>query len=647
MIKVLTDLSGGRNGIDSPVSDIFPDNQCADGVNVDWRNGGLGRRRGGSYDVLANSTVDAFTLPIYSLIRHLPSGDETAGEMWAFEGTTTQVQKLAAGTVWSAAIAAPYLLSDIPYISGVSFNSALYLFQRSAAFATEDRSLIYDSFMGLIRYTGLKAPAAPVISNTGGGAYAAVLRYYRVRWSDSNSTRVSEPSSNSAFTPSGAGTAARITRPALIVEGETNWIIEASTDGVTFYLLTTQTAATTFYDDSAATTTYSAGTLSAVLGTYTLIPRMTVGVADGNRLIMSVGSRVYYTPILGTLNLGDAERIFQTATAKPYIDLNTRSGGDITAIGQINGVVYAFKYKQIWRLTPTGDPNAPYSARRISGIVGAVNQKCLELGEDSFGNPCLYFMTSGGPYRVGPVGIQYLGRDIEDLTYAINGDCNINTAANLCVSHSTFYANLGQWWLWFASGTSNFPNNLVVLDVEKAQVRDEYGARGGWSRFTGEMASAMCSAQGNATLAANGILKPWVGVYDAASPIISIADRNDILSDRGTGFQAFVTTKSLVPPEELGTFAHLAETLALILSNTAGTLTIRQKLFRDFQVESSSSDVTVPIADQGTRVFRLFSGSMLADCYAIQARIGDVGVATCAWQIDALSLHLTKDGDGT
>lgn len=653
--KILSDLSGGRNGVDSPVSGAFPNNQCVEALNVDFRNGGIGRRRGGVYDVIPNTTGYTNTAPVYSLLRHVPGGDETLGQIWAFENAYPSTPSYIPGgsqTDWDVVASMTAISANAQQVNGVSFNGKLFLFYDG----TTDRAKVYDPVTASIRQTGLRATTvAPVVTNTGVGAYAATLRYYRIRWVQSVGgvvLRASEPSPVTSFTPSGAGTGALITQPTPPSEDETHWDIEASADGVNFYELAFIPLATTTYTDSAAVSSYANGSLSKLLGTFTLIPSVKFGVTDGNRLIMGgawengFGSRIYWTPVLGSLNEGDDERIFQTATSKPYIDLDTKNGGDLTGLGQINGVIYAFKYHQTWRLTPTGDDLKPYQARRLSGLVGAVNHKSISLGEDTFGNPCLYFFSHNGPYRVGPNGIEYIGRDIEDLTRTSAGNSNINTVATIVVSHAVFYDDLSQWWVWFSTGTSNSPDTLCILDVKKATRRDEYGVRNGWSRFNGAIATAVCSCMGNYTLAATASLKPWIGLFHASNPLIGICDRADVQNDRGVTFQAYVKTKSLGDPESFGKFVRVAETQIVASHHTAAGVTLQQILDRDFGLELPTSTVLLEAADIDKRLVRQFDASMVADAYSVQVQLGDSAATSTAWQIDLWKGEVFQDGDG-
>jgi hypothetical protein len=651
---VISDLSAGRNGIDSPVSAEFPFDQCVSAINVDFRNGGLGRRRGGLYDVIANTTNDPGS-DQRAFIRHVPSGDETQGEVWS-ANSLFEVKRLPAGTAWLTPNQFDGNLNAAT-VTGVSFNGKLFLFA-SGGFST--RVKVYDSTIDQIRVAGIRTPGVPTVANQGAGAYAAVQRWYRVRFSTTARARFSEPSTSVAFTPSGAGASARITRPALHgapLEYETVWEVEASGDNVNFYVIAQLVVGTTFFDDTNLVAGYPTFELSKVIGTFTLPPSAKFGVTDGNRLIMggdwtgTTGSRIWWTPVLGSLDISDDERMFQTATIKPYLDLDQKNGGNLTGIGQINGVIYAFKSRQVWRLSPTEDLAKPYSARRLSGLVGAVTHQSIALGEDTFGAPCLYFMSYKGPYRVGPNGLEYLGRDIEDATRTAAGAPNINTNATTMIAHSVFHADLSQWWLWMSTGTNNSPDRLFVLDIHKATRRDEYGVRGGWSEFTGLLATALCSAMANATLGATASLRPWAGFEAAAGAArIVIADRDDLQTDIGTTFIGTVTTRSLGNTKDFGTQMSIGESLLVARhrSSDAGGVTLYMRVLKDFGTEITAAFILIPLADSNKTVIRKFDASTIADAATIQLKLGDpdTGPSTgAAWQLDLLEVPITLGGD--
>src|SRR6185503_14115498 len=95
-----------------------------------------------------------------------------------------------------------------------TLNGKLYLAFDSAV----DRLHVYDPNLSTprVRRVGFITPAAPSAANSGtAGAYAAVLRYYRVRWVQMKGhtvVRRSEPSTSVSFTPSGAAVGVVITQ---------------------------------------------------------------------------------------------------------------------------------------------------------------------------------------------------------------------------------------------------------------------------------------------------------------------------------------------------------------------------------------------------------------------------------------------------
>ncbi len=450
---VITELRGGRNGIDSPLSVDFPITQCTEALNIIWADGALGNRRGGS-DSVSTTGGTAFVATLNTLIRHMPDGNEGNAELWGIDGASPPlVKRLAGGTAW-ANVALDDAISTLPYdVVGVSFNGKLFLFYDS----TVDRLHVYDPGLASprVRRVGINpGTSAPTVANTGGGAYAAVLRYYRVRFVQLTGTvitRKSEATPSVSFTPSGGGTAARVTQPTVPGEGETHWIVEASTDNVDFYNISGNIAiGTTTYDDSAATTTYTSNALSEVSGTFTRPTSGKFGITDSNRLIFAgtyetattTGSRIWFTPVLGSLDRGDDERLLQTNTQSAFLDINEKDGGDVTGLAYpINGVIYAFKYRQIWRLTPTGDGTTPYLPRKLSPVVGCIRHQTIVMAEDAEGHPAVYFLSHKGPFRLSVNGLEYLGRDIEDQWFGLNGLSAVNLSATTLVGHGMYYAD--------------------------------------------------------------------------------------------------------------------------------------------------------------------------------------------------------------
>lgn len=125
----------------------------------------------------------------------------------------------------------------------------------------------------------LGTPAAPSVANTGAGAYAATLRYYRIQWADSNATE-SELGPATSFTPSGSGTHARVTRPGVTSANITNWAVFGSADGVSYKNISGSIAiGTTTYDDNVAPAAYT-GSAPYSDGQYEAMAQLRLTVAD-------------------------------------------------------------------------------------------------------------------------------------------------------------------------------------------------------------------------------------------------------------------------------------------------------------------------------------------------------------------------------
>lgn len=647
---VVADLRGGRNGVDSPLDPSFYPNQCVAAINVDWSQGPLGRKRGGAAALsLAGGTAPSAGGPFYALFRHIQGGSEANSEMWAMDSAYA-MKRMVAG-VWADVTTDGGGLLGIP--SFASFNGKLFIATGGGLGA--NRMFVYDPSLAAprIRYVGINpGTTAATVANQGVGAYAAILRYYRVRFiqiSGAVLVRRSEPTPSVSFTPSGAGLYARVTRPTAPGEGETHWELEASTDNVNFYQIlgfnggSSTAIATTFVDDGTATTSYTNGTLylSDPTGYYTLPTACRYIVTDNNRLIMAGAavsgpeSRVWYTPVLGSLDAGDDERYINTAFQKGFLDLSEKDGGSITGMSNpIDGIIYVFKAKQIWRLTPTGDSDNPYLPRRISNSVGCVDYRTIVTAEDANGNPFIYFLSRRGPYRIGPRGLEYLGRDLEDRTTAMGPFVG---------GHAVYYEGLGQVWFWVSYLTSvTVTEERLIFHTRSATARDQYGVRGGWSIHTGPSTIGACSCMFANTPASSSVdLKPYVGQGNA-SPIIWKCDTAD-KDDAGTAFQAYCTTHGLRPVNDLGTNFGVRE--PMLVAKPATATTIELKLIRDFGLENTTSTVVLTAAGAETRVFKKFDGTAQSDIGVLQAQIGDSAAVASAWSLDALVFETSDQGE--
>jgi hypothetical protein len=435
------------------------------------------------------------------------------------------------------------------------------------------------------------------------------------------------------FTPSGSGTAARITKPTSASEGETHWEVEASTDNITFYLLSTVVIGTTTYDDSALTTTYGTGTLSATTGTYNVQKSYKFIAVDQSRLL-GFGSHtttdkqntVEFSAVVGSLNVSDAERVPLGNTVT--LDEND-SGAATGLVGPMNGVFYAFKYRQIWKLIPTGDAVTPYQPIAVSKRVGAISHKAIVSAEDQNGAPALYFLAYNGPWRYGQKGLEYIaiqGGNVLDLWQGPTS--TVNLAATKVVAHGIYHADLRQVWFYFATGSSTDPDTKIVWDVQASA----------WLRHGSTSANARCSVMFSNTQGAtmSRDLKPYIG-YAGATNQVWKCDHPSATDDAGTTYQAYITDKARCP-WGLGRNGSLAETVLLALAGSGVTIT--QTMVPDFgaQPTNTSSVVLTASAAGESRVTRTFEASQMQEAALVQYTWGDASAVSNSWQLDAVRI---------
>jgi hypothetical protein len=482
-----------------------------------------------------------------------------------------------------------------------------------------------------------------------------VERQYRVRWLQISGTRIirrSEPSASVTFTPSGSGTHARVTRPTAASEGETHWEVEVSSDGSTWYLLaghgtsitgsnTEIAIATTTFDDNSLAADYADGDAPDVAGTYKRFPSVKFIQTDGNRILGAVAwessgaesegksSRIWFTPVLGSADTGDDERLVVSATQKNYIDLNENDGGALTGCGgPLSGLLWWFKYRQVWKLHPTGDVSQPYITRKMRDDVGCIAHKTIAIGEDQRGRAALYFLSHRGPYRVTQDGdIEYLGRDNE-VTWR-----SMNLAASTVVAHSVYYPDLHQWWVWIATGANNDPDTKMVFDVQLGHEDEKNEIRGGWAKHTGDSAGARCSCLFSNTLGASMSrdLKPHIG--RSSGTVILKCDTTDT-DDNGTDFQAYVTTRPLLTTGDLMHKVGLAESTIIGKAQAGSDVTVT--ITRDFGKETRAHSVSLAPAASETRVVKKVEGSEMGEADVIQLTVGDAAANDEQWSVDAI-----------
>lgn len=641
----IADLRSGRNGVDPPQA--MSDSHCAEALNVHWFNATFGRKRAGT---AATTLTSGFTGKVSALYRHVPTTDETVAELWgADDSGTPEVKRLTGGTAWAAPT-----LKDAPTGNGwefvfASFNGLLYIAYQSAV----NRLHVWDPVLNKVRRTGLAVMAVPTVANQGGGAYAPVLRYYRTRATEQRATitvRRSEYSTSVAFTPGGGGASARVTQGTVPNEDETHWEVEASTDNVTFYRIATVAIGTTTYDDSALTTTYATNPVSATTGTYTLQKSYRYLAVDQGRLL-GFGSftatdpqnRVEFSAVLGSSDIGDGERV----PTGNYQGLDENDSGPATTLkGPINGSFFAGKYRQFWKLTPSGNVATPYNVLALSKVIGPVSDAATVIGEDETGNPAIYFQTFRGPYRWGLRGIEYIGKVIEDRTIGANGGVSLNLAATKVVAHTRWYPDKRQVLFWFATSANNDPNEGAIFGVGRTPpYYGGYGTEPGepsrWSRFDGGMAAARCSVLFANTIAAamSRDLKPYIGASTTAN---TIGKTDTGTQDFSVSYQGYLDTKVYQPWGDGFSGTVMAGEL-IAATSTGVTLTVTTT--GDFGAQSVSDTVTLTAAGTETRIQkRIGAGMALANLQVVQFRIGDASAANTAWQIDSLIVTHRREG---
>lgn len=642
---VLDDLRGGRNATDPPFA--VKSNQVVEALNVDWFDGMLCRKRGGS-DAVTDSGGTAFSSGIMALIRHVPGADETLVEFWGVDGAATPIIKRMVGATTFANVTVADAIATRPQdVCAATLNGKLFL----AYDSTQDRLHCYDPRLvaPTIRRVSLATPGVPTVADNGiAGTYAAIPRYYRVRWGQQNSgfgSRFSEAGAESlVFTPNGVNTGARVTQPTPPGEGETYWWVEVSLDLLVWYTKSGQIPiGTTTYDDGDAVTTYGTNGPPDPAGMWAVWPSVKYIISDGNRLLgagawESAGatsggknSRVWFSAVLGSTDRGDDERVPNSLSQKNWVDLNENDGGGITGLGLFEGDVYAFKYNQIWQLSPTGDVDVPYRPRRRSKMIGCVDHKSICEGEDESGMPCLYFMSHKGPYRIGLGGLQYLGRDCFDIWSVMN------LAATSRVAHTVYHADKHQMWFFVTSATANSPDIRMVFDIQLGRMVPGEGVRFGWSRHTGPSAEAMCSVMMSATLAASMSrnLAPYIG--RSSGTAIWECDTTT-RTDVGTMYQAYIKTRPIVLAKNLGTNIGIGQ--SQLLAKAQNNTVITQTVDRDFGLETRLSFLHLTAEEGETRVLRKFDGSDMSGAGVIQLQLGDSAALGTTWTLDALIIPL-------
>lgn len=629
----------GRNGYDDAFT--VPQEQCADAKNVDWYGAALGRRRGGSA-ALSITGGTAFGSGVRFLTKNVPGADQSAAELFGLDGAGL-VKRLAGGTSWADVTLKDAITGNYGEANAIPFNGKLFFCCDTAV----NRLHCWDG--NTIRRVGLPIPAsAPTAGDVGGGAYAAVTRYYKIAWIGPNNVR-SELSAAVGFTPSGGGSAAQVTRPAAPGEQETGWIVYGSLDNANYFTVNQIGIGSTTYNDSADPYQYSGATPSAT-GAHLPPPSAKYIVSDDARLIMGgawetsggevtpYAFRIWWTPTRGASNQGDDERIEITDTIEMFDDLDQ----PVTGISQpVQGAFFAFSYEGQWLFTLTGDVTDAYKRTKIGGGQGCISHKSIIVAHDDAGYPSTYWMSKRGIERTGKNGNQFCSPDITDIWATVNQDATT-------LPHGIYHQDIHQIWWYIATGVSNTPTIKLVFDTWLGQVVDVFklgAVRGGWSLGDGEAAKAYCSVMFSSTVGASmsKLQKPYIGyVTSTAIWKCDTADQDDA----GNAFRAYIESKPYAP-WGLARKGGMVQEAMLIAVAQAG-VTIQLELIRDQGAETTTSTCSLAPISTGlaeTHVFPQFEASMLHDAKTIKFRIGDASaVSSPQWLLDALISPMEPEG---
>lgn len=510
------------------------------------------------------------------------------------------------GGVWSAVT-----LIDTPepanlsQMHGVTFNGKFFLAYDSSV----NRLHLWDGTS--VRRVGLIVSGQGSVADTGAGAYAATARYYRFAQRIKSGVDIlaqSELSAALSFTPSGAGSAARITKPTT-VDSATHWVVYGliGSSGDTYDLfeeLAEIAVGTTTYDDATAPASYD-GDAPPELNTNIPPPSAKSLATDGSRLILSGAwessaatgqtdpkqNRTWFTRALDASDFGDDE------VTPDGLWLNIGDAGPITALGTIYTEVYVFKLGATHKLVPTQNPDGPFTRVLISENFGAVGQRCITNGETEDGFGAIFFADDHAVYRLAYGAVipysEPVGRDMRAIPITADGSVlaydpyrrvlliNIqNAATGVIGSYSAFITDaVKKRWSGFSLG----------------------GQTSGWQLGTSILGTDTILAGGNASIraavaaqATDGSLRLYVGGQDdSGNPTLRAWSKRNAL-DGDTAFTAKVRARRTFGP---GKYAAQVFNPIVYYRNpqgtVAGTLTCSVSLVKDYNVETLSQSFTM------------------------------------------------------
>ena len=541
---------------------LIPDAYGAIAYNVDLGTDGVMRPRPGYTALTGPESPLPVPDVVYNMFTERTSGVEA---LWIFgeQGGTLQAWRLLSGTwtSWTLIDTPATNSTPSPQVVACAYNGKVFVAYNSSS----NRLHLYDTEHGdtVYRRVGVSQASAPSVANTGSGSYAAVIRYYKVQFGILSGTSIiasGELSSATSFTPSGSGTAARVTKPTN-VDSATHWRVFVSSDGLTYYELDDWIAVgTTTKDDSYTVDLYPTNPdVAPEAGLFVPPPSAKFLATNGERLFMagayesSAAStetaishrRIWFTRPLGATDRGDDESITQTSTAaglpgsRYWIDLDAQDSSRITGlVSTLDGSIYAGTATGLWRLYDTGQVDKPIRAERVVEGVGPTTQLLMTVAETVDGS-WVYFGGTDGPYRYSPrAGVQYLGSDW--VLRTATGDSE-NRFAMFCCQ----WDPLTRRVYWIYSTEDTFNGKMRTFDPALVSLRDGVW-RGGWTteQFVGSgTVNLYC-----ATIYGGRI---YLGGQNGVSPtgVLLYRDPTSALDLGANAVTASVLSKTWIPDE--------------------------------------------------------------------------------------------------
>lgn len=540
--------------------------------------------------------------------------------------------------------------------AGAAGNPGLLVIRATAA---QDRLHVWDGTS--LRRSGLATPNAPSVVDTAGGGTFNGLRYVRQRYTvqDANSgvtLRRSEPSAATTFTPNGAKDGMVITKAASISESETHWEVEISLNNGDWYRVATQPVGTTTYTDKTAFGVgYNQGTnvLSESVGNYQTFWSAKMVIADDDRIVVlgawentAYGSSVGWSVVTADPGVGNDERIpiAITSDSTNRVDLDPLDGGDLTASARAQaGLIYTFKMERVWSLTRTGVIAKAYDQRCESKTYGALPDSAVNAVTET-GIPCVYFLDPRvGPCRIVNGQIQRCGLDINNTWKTVNIDADLPCR---CV----YYPDKLQVRFWVATGTSNTPNKLLVLQTNHMRTDQTGQVRGGWSVWsTGRSlyAYAVClfSTNVNSNTFRTRVLVPFVGLDTSSG--ITTPDRNMIQryddatsTDSGQPYNTLITSKPFVMGDLLNQVGVMA---GAVLATASSGVGFDVQVIQDFGLDSNTKHVDCSPVKSESQVIVQIDDLTKSEVYVLQVSFGDINSTSGLWQINGFSAKVQEE----